>query len=152
MFVVLNRERVHPVKEVLYMRNGKDIGKSAEDYLESMIILKEKNGFVRSIDIAGFLGVTKPSVSNAMKRLREEGYIEMDRSGHITVTDKGMEIADKIYTRHKILKDFFVSLGVDPDIAEEDACRIEHDISDETFNAICVHIGDTGSSPKSKNE
>ena len=134
------------------MRNGKDIGKSAEDYLESMIILKEKNGFVRSIDIAGFLGVTKPSVSNAMKRLREEGYIEMDRSGHITVTDKGMEIADKIYTRHKILKDFFVSLGVDPDIAEEDACRIEHDISDETFNAICVHIGDTGSSPKSKNE
>ena len=134
------------------MRNGKDIGKSAEDYLESMIILKEKNGYVRSIDIAGFLGVTKPSVSNAMKRLREEGYIEMDRSGLITVTDKGMEIADKIYTRHKILKDFFVSLGVDPDIAEEDACRIEHDISDETFNAICVHIGDTGSSPKSKNE
>ena len=134
------------------MRNGKDIGKSAEDYLESMIILKEKNGYVRSIDIAGFLGVTKPSVSNAMKRLREEGYIEMDRSGLITVTDKGMEIADKIYTRHKILKDFFVSLGVDPDIAEEDACRIEQDISDETFNAICVHIGDTGSSPKSKNE
>ena len=76
----------------------------------------------------------------------------MDRSGLITVTDKGMEIADKIYTRHKILKDFFISLGVDPDVAEEDACRIEHDISDETFNAICVHIGDTGSSPKSKIE
>ena len=152
MFVVLDSERVHPGKEVLYMRNGKEIGKSAEDYLESMIILKEKNGYDRSIDIAGFLGVTKPSVSNAMKRLREEGYIEMDRSGLITVTDKGMEIADKIYTRHKILKDFFISLGVDPDVAEEDACRIEHDISDETFNAICVHIGDTGSSPKSKIE
>ena len=75
-----------------------------------------------------------------MKRLREEGYIEMDRSGHITVTDKGMEIADKIYTRHKILKDFFVSLGVDPDIAEEDACRIEHVISDTTFEALKKHV------------
>ena len=94
------------------MKNSSDIGKSAEDYLESMIILKEKNGYVRSIDIAGFLGVTKPSVSVAMKRLREDGYIEMDKSGLITVTDKGMEIADKIYTRHKKLTDFFVSLGV----------------------------------------
>ena len=122
------------------MKNSSDIGKSAEDYLESMIILKEKNGYVRSIDIAGFLGVTKPSVSVAMKRLREDGYIEMDKSGLITVTDKGMEIADKIYTRHKKLTDFFVSLGVDPAVAEEDACRIEHDLSDETFNAICAHI------------
>ena len=122
------------------MKNSSDIGKSAEDYLESMIILKEKNGYVRSIDIAGFLGVTKPSVSVAMKRLREDGYIEMDKSGLITVTDKGMEIADKIYTRHKKLTDFFVSLGVDPAVAEEDACRIEHDLSDETFDAICAHI------------
>ena len=122
------------------MKNSSDIGKSAEDYLESMIILKEKNGCVRSIDIAGFLGVTKPSVSVAMKRLREDGYIEMDKSGLITVTDKGMEIADKIYTRHKKLTDFFVSLGVDPAVAEDDACRIEHDLSDETFNAICAHI------------
>ncbi|MCR5384283.1 MAG: metal-dependent transcriptional regulator [Saccharofermentans sp.] len=132
------------------MKNSSDIGKSAEDYLESMIILKEKNGYVRSIDIAGFLGVTKPSVSNAMKRLREEGYIEMNRSGFITVTEKGMEIADKIYTRHKMLKDFFIALGVDPEIAEEDACRIEHDISDETFNAICGHIEKLGKSTKSK--
>ena len=121
------------------MKNGNNIGKSAEDYLESMIILKEKNGYVRSIDIAGFLGVTKPSVSNAMKRLREEGYIEMDKSGFITVTEKGMGIADKIYTRHKKLTDFFVALGVDPAVAEEDACKIEHDLSDETFNAICNH-------------
>ena len=121
------------------MKNSSDIGKSAEDYLESMIILKEKNGYVRSIDIAGFLGVTKPSVSVAMKRLREDGYIEMDKSGLITVTDKGMEIADKIYTSHKKITDFFVSLGVDPAVAEDDACRIEHDLSDETFNAICAH-------------
>ena len=124
------------------MKTNSDIGKSAEDYLESMIILKEKNGYVRSIDIAGFLGVTKPSVSNAMKRLREEGYIEMDKSGLITVTEKGMEIADKIYTRHKKLTDFFVALGVDSDIAEDDACKIEHDLSDETFDAICRHIED----------
>ena len=124
------------------MKTNSDIGKSAEDYLESMIILKEKNGYVRSIDIAGFLGVTKPSVSNAMKRLREEGYIEMDKSGLITVTEKGMEIADKIYTRHKKLTDFFIALGVDPEIAEDDACKIEHDLSDETFDAICRHIED----------
>ena len=131
------------------MKNTSDIGKSAEDYLESMIILKEKNGYVRSIDIAGFLGVTKPSVSNAMKRLREEGYIEMDKTGLITVTEKGMEIADKIYTRHKKLTDFFVALGVNPDVAEDDACRIEHDLSDETFDAICRHIEKFGKNNKS---
>ena len=119
------------------MRNVNEIGKSAEDYLESMLILKEKNGYVRSVDISELLGVTKPSVSNAMKRLREEGYIEMNRSGFITVTDKGMEIADKIYTRHKKLKDYFIALGVDPDVAEDDACKIEHDISDQTFDALC---------------
>ena len=110
------------------MKNSNDIGKSAEDYLESMVILKEKNG------------VTKPSVSNAMKRLREEGYIVMDRSGYITVTEKGMGIADKIYTRHKELTDFFIAIGVDPEIAENDACKIEHDLSDETFDAICSHV------------
>ena len=87
------------------MKNSSEIGKSAEDYLESMIILKEKNGYVRSIDIAGFLGVTKPAVSNAMKRLREEGYREMDRSGLITVTDKGMDIAEKSYHRIQHLFD-----------------------------------------------
>ncbi|MBR3340458.1 MAG: metal-dependent transcriptional regulator [Clostridiales bacterium] len=132
------------------MKNSSEIGKSAEDYLESMIILKEKNGYVRSVDIAGFLGVTKPSVSNAMKRLREEGYIEMNRSGFITVTEKGMEIADKIYTRHKKLKDFFIALGVDADVAEMDACKVEHDISDATFDAICSHIDKYSKSTKSK--
>jgi Mn-dependent DtxR family transcriptional regulator len=132
------------------MKNSSEIGKSAEDYLESMIILKEKNGYVRSIDIAGFLGVTKPSVSNAMKRLREEGYIEMDKSGLITVTDKGMGIAEKIYDRHRKLTDFFITLGVDPGTAEEDACRIEHDLSDETFDAICRHIDAFGNKSKKK--
>ena len=127
-----------------------DIGESAEDYLESMVILKEKNGYIRSVDIASFLGVTKPSVSNAMKRLREEGYIEMENSGAITVTEKGLAIADKSYTRHKKLTGFFISLGVDPVIAEEDACKIEHDLSDETFDAICRHIENLGKAYKSK--
>ena len=136
--------------EVLNMKNEGVIGKSAEDYLESMIILKEKNGYIRSIDIATFLGVTKPSVSNAMKRLREEGYIEMNRSGFITVTEKGMEIADKIYTRHKKLTDFFVALGVNEEVAEDDACKIEHDLSDETFDAICNHIEKFSKANKSK--
>ena len=132
------------------MKNEGAIGKSAEDYLESMIILKEKNGYIRSIDIATFLGVTKPSVSNAMKRLREEGYIEMNRSGFITVTEKGMEIADKIYTRHKKLTDFFIALGVTAEVAEDDACKIEHDLSDETFDAICSHIEKFSKANKSK--
>ena len=132
------------------MKNEGAIGKSAEDYLESMIILKEKNGYIRSIDIATFLGVTKPSVSNAMKRLREEGYIEMNRSGFITVTEKGMEIADKIYTRHKKLTDFFIALGVKAEVAEDDACKIEHDLSDETFEAICVHVDKFSKANKSK--
>ena len=132
------------------MKNEGAIGKSAEDYLESMIILKEKNGYIRSIDIATFLGVTKPSVSNAMKRLREEGYIEMNRSGFITVTEKGMEIADKIYTRHKKLTDFFIALGVTAEVAEDDACKIEHDLSDETFEAICVHVDKFSKAKKSK--
>ncbi|MBR6987868.1 MAG: metal-dependent transcriptional regulator [Clostridiales bacterium] len=132
------------------MRNGNDVGKSAEDYLESMIVLKEKNGYIRSVDIAEHLGVTKPSVSNAMKRLREENYIEMNRSGFITLTEKGMEIADKIYTRHKKLTDFFTALGVDPRVAEDDACKIEHDISDETFDAICNHIDKFSKANKTK--
>jgi Mn-dependent DtxR family transcriptional regulator len=132
------------------MRNGSDVGKSAEDYLESMVILKEKNGYIRSVDIAEYLGVTKPSVSNAMKRLREENYIEMNRSGFITLTEKGMEIADKIYTRHKKLTDFFTALGVDPQVAEDDACKIEHDISDETFDAICSHIDKFSKANKTK--
>lgn len=132
------------------MKNTADVGKSAEDYLESMLVLKEKNGYIRSVDIATHLGVTKPSVSNAMKRLREEGYIEMNRSGFITVTEKGMEIADKIYTRHKKLTSYFIALGVDPEIAEEDACKIEHDISDQTFEALCRCIDTCGLAKKAK--
>ncbi len=116
------------------------INKSAEDYLEAMLIIQEEHGTIRSIDVASHLGVTKPSVSYATKNLRESGYINMDPGDHvITLTDKGMEIATTIYERHKMLTDFFISIGVDPEIAREDACKIEHDISSETFEALCKY-------------
>ena len=115
------------------------LGRSQEDYLEAMLILKEQNGYIRSVDIAEQLEVTKPSVSLAVKRLREKGFLEMNRSGFITLTEDGQEIAEKIYRKHKTLTSFFISLGVNSETAREDACRIEHDISDETFEALCRH-------------
>lgn len=113
------------------------IQKAAEDYLEAMLMLKEQKGYIRSIDIAAMLGVTKPSVTYSTKRLRENGYITMDKDGAITLTDSGMEIAQRIYTRHKVLTEFFSKLGVSRENAREDACKVEHDISEETFMAIC---------------
>ncbi len=115
------------------------IMKSAEDYLETMLMMKERNGVIRSIDIAGELSVTKPSVSNATKKLRESGYITMDKDSLITLTDKGMQIATRIYERHKLLTLFLVRLGVDEATARRDACNIEHDVSDQTFSAIKRH-------------
>ena len=115
--------------------------KSSEDYLETMLMMKEKHGYIRSIDIATELGVTKPSVSYATKRLRENGYITMDKDGLITLTEKGLEIADRIYNRHKTLAAFLTRLGIDETTALADACKIEHDISDATFIAICNHVG-----------
>jgi Mn-dependent transcriptional regulator len=114
--------------------------KAAEDYLEAMLMVKEKHGYIRSIDIAAELGVTKPSVTYTTKRLRENGYIIMDRDGLITLTDSGMEIASCIYKRHNLLIDFLTLLGVDKNTAREDACKMEHDISEKTFNAICRHM------------
>ena len=119
------------------------IQKASEDYLEAMLMMKEKHGYIRSIDVAGQLGVTKPSVSYATKRLRENGYITMDPDGLITLTDKGMAIAESMYERHKLLTKLLISLGVDPDTAREDACKIEHDLSQESFDAIRKHTGMT---------
>ena len=113
-----------------------NIHKSAEDYLEKILMLREQKGYARSIDIAAALGVTKPSVSFAMKKLRENGYILMDEGNYITLTPQGMEIAQRIYDRHRALTTFLIRIGVDEAVAREDACRIEHDISDETFHAI----------------
>ena len=118
------------------------IQKAAEDYLEAMLMMKEKHGFIRSIDVAAQLGVTKPSVSYATKRLRENGYITMDTDGLITLTDKGMEIAERMYTRHKLLTKFLINIGVEEQQAREDACKIEHDISEQTFAAICRHAAE----------
>ena len=112
------------------------IQKSSEDYLETMLMLHKSRGFIRSIDIAEHLGVTKPSVSYATKRLRENGYITMEKDGLITLTQTGLDIAENMYVRHKLLTEFFVSLGVSEEVAREDACKIEHDISVETFEAI----------------
>ncbi|MBR0352381.1 MAG: metal-dependent transcriptional regulator [Oscillospiraceae bacterium] len=112
------------------------IQKSAEDYLEAMLMLKNERGYIRSIDIAEKLGVTKPSVSYATKRLRENGYITMDPAGMIVLTDAGLEIAERIYERHELITSLFVRIGVSPETAREDACKIEHDLSAETFEAI----------------
>lgn len=113
---------------------------SGEDYLERILVLNERNGAVRSIDIATDMGFSKPSVSVAMKKLREAGYINIDENGYITLSEEGHKIASRIYERHQVLTQLFISLGVDEEIAKKDACKIEHDISEETFKAIKQHL------------
>lgn len=109
---------------------------SAENYLETILILHKRKGSVRSIDIANELEFSKPSVSIAMKNLRENGYIDVNAAGNILLLDKGREIAEKIYERHTLLSTFLQALGIAPETAAEDACRIEHVISAESFEAI----------------
>ena len=109
---------------------------SAENYLETILILSKKRPVVRSVDIANELGFKKSSVSIAMKHLRENNHITVTEEGFIYLTDSGMEIAQMIYTRHEILSSFLVNIGVDKEIAEEDACKIEHVISAESFDAL----------------
>jgi len=113
-----------------------NIHESAEDYLERILMLRLKNGTVRSIDIVRDLEYSKPSVSVAMKRLRENGYIKMDADGFITLLPPGEEIAARIYDRHQLLTRFLVQLGVSPENAAADACKIEHDISEESYEKI----------------
>ena len=112
------------------------IQESAEMYLETILVLSKKQENVRSIDIAKHMNFSKPSVSRAMKNLKNDGYIDMNSEGYISLTDKGLKIAEKIYERHEVLTNFFIKLGVSDTTAEDDACRIEHVISDETFNII----------------
>ena len=123
-----------------------NIYESAENYLEAILSLHERNGLVRSIDIANELHFSKPSVSVAMKKLRESGYIEMDKEGFISLLPAGEEIASRIYERHKLRTRFFIRLGVDPEVAAADACKVEHDLSDETFQKIKEHAS-TGELP-----
>ncbi len=121
------------------MKNDRSTDKTTEDYLEAMLILKEKNGYIRSIDVAAQLGVTKPSVTYTTKRLKERGLITMNEDSLIKLTDSGMDIAKRIYRRHVMLTQFFINLGVSEETAKEDACRVEHDLSQETFDALCRH-------------
>ncbi|MBQ0000748.1 MAG: metal-dependent transcriptional regulator [Clostridiales bacterium] len=116
------------------------IRESAEDYLEAILILSRTGEGVRSVEIASMLNVSKPSVSHAMKLLREDGYIAMDRYGTVTLLEKGAEIAGRIYERHMILSEMLMSLGVSEETAKSDACKIEHDISEETFEIIKAHF------------
>lgn len=115
------------------------IQESAENYLETILILQKRNGTVRSIDIANELQFSKPSVSVAMKNLRNNGYIEMDKSGQIRLLSAGEKIAETVYEKHTTITQFLTTLGVDPQTAAEDACRIEHVISRESFEAIKRH-------------
>ena len=122
-----------------------NIHESAEDYLEAILKLKENQGMVRSIDIVRELGFSKPSISVAMKNLRENGYIRMDDDGYITLLPPGEEIAQRIYSRHKLLTQVFIQLGVSQETAMTDACKVEHDLSDETFEKIKAHAaGENG--------
>ena len=118
------------------------IGRSAEDYLEAILMIHERQGYVRSTDVAEQLGISKPSVSNATKRLRESEYLATDPAGMLVLTPSGMEIASQIYARHRALTNFFIRIGVCPEQAREDACKIEHDISQETFEALCRYAGE----------
>ena len=123
------------------------IQESAENYLETILVLKERNGTVRSVDIAAEMGFSKPSVSVAMRNLREQECITMGDDGLISLTDKGRSIAESVYERHTLFTQWLVSMGVDQTIAAQDACRIEHVLSKETFEAIKRHVESGMSSP-----
>ena len=116
------------------------IKESAENYLETILLLKDKIGNVRSIDVANELGFTKASVSIAMKNFREEGYITVEDDGSLVLTEKGLEVAERVYERHEILAKALMALGVDQETAYEDACKIEHYISDKSVQKIKEHF------------
>ena len=118
---------------------------SGEMYLETILVLtREKNREVHSLDVAEYMNYSKPSVSRAVGLLKKGGYLEVSKDGALTLTEAGREIAEKIYERHTLLTGFFTMLGVDKEIAAEDACKIEHDISDESFEAIKNHVREHG--------
>ena len=118
------------------------IHESAENYLETILVLQKGNGYVRSIDIATELNFSKPSISNAMKQLSSKGYIQMDESRLITLTEKGRKVAEQIYERHQLISEFLEMLGVDSQTAAEDACKIEHVLSKETFEKFKEHVNE----------
>ena len=116
------------------------IQERAENYLEAILILMQKNGQVRSIDVAHYTGFSKPSISRAVGLLRDNGYVSIDQNGLLGLTEAGLKIAETIYERHTVLTDLLTKLGVSPETAAEDACRIEHVISAETFDKLKEHV------------
>ncbi len=116
------------------------IKESAENYLEAILMIKKEKGYVRSVDVANHLNFTKPSVSVAMKSFREEGYVTVDHDGNITLTQKGMDIASKVYERHEIIAKALIALGVEEETAYEDSCKVEHDISQQTFDKLKAYL------------
>ena len=116
------------------------IQESAENYLEAILILMQKNGQVRSIDVAHYTGFSKPSIRRAVGLLRDNGYVSIDQNGLLGLTEAGLKIAETIYERHTVLTDLLTKLGVSPETAAEDACRIEHVISAETFDKLKEHV------------
>ncbi len=117
-----------------------NIQESGEMYLEDILILQQKQPNIRAIDVVNYTGYSKPSISRALGLLKKDGFIEVDADGFITLTETGKKHAKKIYERHTVLTEFFVHIGVAPDVAATDACKIEHDISDQTFEKIKQHI------------
>ena len=124
------------------------IHESGEDYLETILMLKQRLGVVRSIDIVREMNFSKPSVSIAMKRFRENGYIQVDSEGYITLTEKGKQIAQRIYERHMVIAAVLMALGVDEATAYQDACRMEHDLSEKSYQCIKEHYLTTQNNPK----
>lgn len=115
------------------------ITEAVENYLETILILSQKQPDVHAIDICSYLGYSRPTVSIILKKMKDEGLVTVDNDNHIRLTDVGKSVAERIYDRHKILTDFFTLLGVNRDVAAEDACKVEHDISDETFELLRKH-------------
>lgn len=118
------------------------IHSSGEDYLEAILIIKNKKGYVRSIDVAGFMNYSKPSVSHAVSILRDGGFIDVDESGCLNLTESGKKIAETIYERHLFFKNKLMKAGVDEETAEKEACKIEHDISEDTFQKLKSYSAD----------
>lgn len=121
-----------------------NVHESGEMYLEAILVLSQKNGFVRSVDVSEYLGYSKPSVSRAMGILRKGEYITMEKDGALELTDRGRQIAETIYERHTVLTDLLTRLGVPEEIAAADACKLEHAISDQSFQAIKAHAAQFG--------
>ena len=120
------------------------IKESAENYLETIFMLNREKGYARSIDVANELGVSKPSVSVAMKHFREDGYITIEEDGALKLTEKGEEIAERVFERHQVIAKALIALGVDEETAYEDSCKIEHDISQKSFEKIKAYLDKNG--------